>query len=41
MKFVVDLFDGCWMVFNFYVFEEKLYKEIVDMLGIKEYLFIL
>lgn len=37
MKFVAELPDGCRMVFNLYVFEEKSHKEIASLLHIKEH----
>lgn len=37
MKFVAELPDGCRIVFNLYVFEEKSHKEIAELLHIKEH----
>lgn len=37
MEFVADLPDGCRMVFNLYVFENKSHKEIGELLRIKEH----
>ena len=35
MKMVAELPEGCRMVFNLYVFEDKTHKEIAEMLHIK------
>jgi len=37
MEFVAELPDGCRMVFNLYVFENKSHKEIGEILRIKEH----
>ena len=37
MEFVAELPDGCRMVFNLYVFENKSHKEIGELLRIKEH----
>jgi RNA polymerase sigma-70 factor (ECF subfamily) len=37
MAFVAELPDGCRMVFNLYVFENKSHKEIGELLRIKEH----
>lgn len=37
LKFIAELPDGCRMVFNLYVFENKSHKEIAELLKIKEH----